>query len=211
MKEQLVQYVNLLFAGTENTDDMKQEILQNTLERYDDLIAQGKAPQAAYQLSIAGIGDINELLGRTEQKETEPQQESKSQDTPYPVWKRVMRAVAICLYIVSVIPLIALEHAGLEELGLCGTLAIVAVATAILIFTGNKHSNQETNNNNRHSSELEKAIHSIVLPVGLCIYFIISFITQAWYITWVIFPIMAAVQGLIKAVFDLKGANSIEN
>lgn len=42
MRDQLVQYVSLLFAGAENCEDTKQEILQNTLDRYDDLIAEGK-------------------------------------------------------------------------------------------------------------------------------------------------------------------------
>ena len=65
MREQLTQYVNLLFAGAPDTDDIKQEILQNTFDRYDDLIAQGKAPEAAYRLAISGIGDINEILGST--------------------------------------------------------------------------------------------------------------------------------------------------
>lgn len=41
MKVQLKQYVDLLFAGTPDSNDMKQEILQNTLDRYDDLISQG--------------------------------------------------------------------------------------------------------------------------------------------------------------------------
>ena len=63
MKEQLIQYVNLLFAGATGAEDMKQEILQNTLDRYDDLIDQGKSPEAAYRLAISGIGDINEILG----------------------------------------------------------------------------------------------------------------------------------------------------
>ena len=44
MKEQLIQYVELLFAGAQNCDDIKQEILQNTLDRYDDLIASGRVP-----------------------------------------------------------------------------------------------------------------------------------------------------------------------
>jgi len=35
MKEQLIQYVNLLFAGTTGCDDIRQEILQNTLDRYE--------------------------------------------------------------------------------------------------------------------------------------------------------------------------------
>ena len=42
MREQLTQYVNLLFAGAQDTDEIRAEILQNTLDRYDDLIAQGK-------------------------------------------------------------------------------------------------------------------------------------------------------------------------
>ena len=63
MREQLTQYVNLLFAGAQDTDEIRAEILQNTLDRYDDLIAQGKSPEAAYRLAIGGIGDINEILG----------------------------------------------------------------------------------------------------------------------------------------------------
>ena len=58
MRDQLIQYVRLLFAGTPDSYDMQQEILQNTLDRYDDLIAQGKAPEAAYRLAISGIGDM---------------------------------------------------------------------------------------------------------------------------------------------------------
>lgn len=63
MREQLIQYVNLLFAGAADCEDVKQEILQNTLDRFDDLVNQGKSPEAAYRLAISGIGDINEILG----------------------------------------------------------------------------------------------------------------------------------------------------
>ena len=43
MRDQLKQYVNLLFAGAADCEDIKQEILQNTLDRFDDLVAQGKS------------------------------------------------------------------------------------------------------------------------------------------------------------------------
>ena len=49
MREQLISYVDLLFAGAEDADDIKQEILQNTLDRYDDLINQGKSPPGCLQ------------------------------------------------------------------------------------------------------------------------------------------------------------------
>ena len=57
MREKLIQYVDLLFAGAPNCQDIKQEILQNTLDRYDDLIDQGKVPEAAYRLAISGLGE----------------------------------------------------------------------------------------------------------------------------------------------------------
>ena len=63
MREQLIKYIDLLFAGAPEAEDIKQEILQNTLDRYDDLISQGKSPESAYSLAISGIGDINEILG----------------------------------------------------------------------------------------------------------------------------------------------------
>ena len=94
MREQLEQYVNLLFAGAADAEDIKQEILQNTLDRYDDLVAQGKVPEAAYRLAIAGIGDINEILGtkplsspaysRAVKSEQEPEDENKKPETRRP-------------------------------------------------------------------------------------------------------------------------------
>ena len=70
MRDQLIHYVDLLFAGAPDAGDIKQEILQNTLDRYDDLIGQGKTPEAAYRLAISGIGDINEILNGGEDSAT---------------------------------------------------------------------------------------------------------------------------------------------
>ena len=44
MREKLISYVNLLFAGTEGVEDIQQEILQNTLDRFDDLVSRGSTP-----------------------------------------------------------------------------------------------------------------------------------------------------------------------
>lgn len=215
MKDQLTNYVNLLFAAAQDAEDIKQEILQNTLDRYDDLIAQGKSPQAAYQLAISGIGDISELLS------SDPQDVASDvtvktaipQATAHSTWRKIVRAIAVCLYIVSLIPLFVLESVGLGSIGLCGMLAIIAVATALIIIAGGKenHKSAHPQAKEKPESELTKAINSIVWAVGLCGYFLLSFLTQAWYITWVIFPLTAAVQGLIKACMDLKEATKHEN
>ena len=51
MREQIQAYVNGLFADaalTIRNAEVRQEILQHTLDRYDDLVASGKPEQEAY-------------------------------------------------------------------------------------------------------------------------------------------------------------------
>lgn len=216
MREQLIQYVNLLFAGAHDCEDIKQEILQNTLDRYDDLIAEGKVPEAAYRLAITGIGDINEILGtarKTVPQGTPTPAQQEKVDTPI---KKILRAVAVFLYIVSPIPLFVLsEFLGMETFGLCGTIAIVGLATALIILGSKKEiSEKEETYAEQYASpksELEKSISQLIGTIGLAAYFIISFLTGAWYITWIIFPLTGAVKGLVKAIEDLKEAKNHEN
>ena len=138
MREQLIQYVELLFAGGHDCEDIKAEILQNTLDRYDDLIAQGKVPEAAYRLAISGIGDISEILGTKPQAAPVhhvPVRQLEDNDTPT---KKLMRAIAVGLYILCPLPLIVLGNMGMDIFGLCGTLSIVAVATVLIILGAKK-------------------------------------------------------------------------
>ena len=213
MKDQLTQYVNLLFAGVPQAADIKEEILQNTLDRYDDLIAQGKSPQAAYSLAISGIGDINEILGGDPEQSPVPQaapQYELSEGQKTPVWKKILRAVAVALYIMCPIPLFTLQN----EIGLCGLLAFVALATCLIVLSGKSgHSQQEKASEAPTSpkNELRKSINTLIWAIGLVLYFVVSFATGGWYITWVIFPMIGAVQGLVKACMDLKEAPNNEN
>lgn len=209
MKEELKKYVELLFAGTTGTEEIRQEILQNTLDKYDDLIAQGKSPEAAYRLSISGIGDISEILSEDKEApavtEEVPKEEEKS---------KLMRAVAIGFYIISVVPVIALEE---SSIGICLTLLLVAAATALLILAGKSKDNhaerivKAKSESFSPKNQLHKAISSFIGILGLGIYLAVSFITGAWYITWLIFPIIGAIKGLIFAIMDLLGGKKHED
>lgn len=212
MREQLIQYVELLFAGTRDCEDIKQEILQNTLDRYDDLIAEGKVPEAAYRLAITGIGDINEILGTKPQTAVAPVPaalDKEYQDTP---GKKLMRAIAVGLYILCPLPLIVLsEFLGWDNVGLCGTLSIVAVATVLMILGAKKDPKEEEEERREREeaarkSPLAKSVSGLVWAVGLAAYFLISFATLAWHITWVIFPILGAVDKLLSTILEAKEA-----
>ena len=216
MREQLQQYVELLFAGAPDSEDIKQEILQNTLDRYDDLIAQGKVPEAAYRLAIAGIGDISEILGTvpTGAISAPPVREAAPEADTAAAKRKRNRAIAIGLYIICIIPLIVLSSFGLDILGLCATLSIVAVATVAIIQNQEPDDEEDIHQSQKTDSprgELHKSIRSLIGIITLIVYLAVSFLTGAWYITWLIFPLSGAVKGLIKAILDLKEAVDHEN
>ena len=204
MREQLEQYVNLLFAGAAAAEDIKQEILQNTLDRYDDLVDQGKVPEAAYRLAIAGIGDINEILGTNVPRNAVSHPVTKEDDEDTPT-KKLLRAIAVGLYILCPLPLIVLADMdmGMDALGLCGTLAIVAVAT-VLIMLGAKKENKESQKENDTRTPLQKGISALIWALGLAVYILWSFTSGAWYATWVIFPILAALDSLLTVLVKQK-------
>ena len=209
MREQLEKYVELLFAGNPDSEDMKQEILQNTLDKFDDYIAQGKSAEAAYRLAISGIGDISEILGdhAVAVPSPTPAQTDYRGRPVTPMWKKVLRAIAVFLCIVSLIPLFALSDVGNGTLGLVGMVAIAAVGVALLIIAGGSDHVQKEEKRGDHSpdGQLKKAIGNVITVVGLLAYFAISFKSGAWHITWLVFPIMAAIRGLVSAIIDLKG------
>jgi hypothetical protein len=204
MREQLVKYVELLFAGTTDTYEIQQEILQNTLDKYDDLIDQGKTPEAAYRLAISGIGDINEVLGQQPQITLTPEvKETEQVNSSH----KLLRSIAIALYILCAVPIIISDG---SNLGVCLTLVIVAIATAMIVIAGK--------NKSSHASQIEavtppldrgdgyRIAKGIIWGGGICLYISVSIITNAWWITWLIFPILACVQGITTAIFDLKEA-----
>ena len=69
MKGKLKEYIDTVFADAERrapdhlrVRELKEEILQNIYDRYDDQIALGRTPAAAYNIAIAGVGDVTDLL-----------------------------------------------------------------------------------------------------------------------------------------------------
>lgn len=212
MREQLIQYVNLLFAGSAGTEEIKQEILQNTLDRFDDLVARGSAEEAAYRQAIAGIGDVGEIIGGGQ-----PAFQAEEDDNPLPDFEgtapavaRMLRAVAIFLYIVSPVPLILSDALGWDVIGLCLMLVIIAIATLLLLIfgrskpeqTAQKHIPEEPSE--QGTKALKKSVGSLISTVGFVLYFVISFATHAWWITWLIFPVIGAVRGVANALIDLR-------
>ena len=65
MNKRIEAYVEALFAdlpGEQYALDIKEELLSNLCEKYNDLIADGKTKEEAYSIVIASIGDVKDLF-----------------------------------------------------------------------------------------------------------------------------------------------------
>ena len=65
MDEMIRSYIDELFSEgpkTRKAMDLKEEMAQNTIEKYQDLISEGYQQEDAYQRVIDSIGDVTELF-----------------------------------------------------------------------------------------------------------------------------------------------------
>ena len=77
MENKLRAYMDHLFQDVPNTKkavEVKEEILQNIVDKYHDLVAEGKSEEAAYNIAIASIGDLDELLASLKDSSQTPNQ-----------------------------------------------------------------------------------------------------------------------------------------
>ena len=65
MYDKLREYIESLFKDapdTVKTVELKEEMLQNLYEKYNDLLAEGRSEQAAFNIAVAGVGDVGDLI-----------------------------------------------------------------------------------------------------------------------------------------------------
>ena len=208
MRDKLRGYVESLFMDaprTRKTVELKEEILQNLYDKYDDLLREGKTEEAAYNIAVAGVGDISALLEELERSEG-------LQDVPDQKARRrsaLLVSIAVAMYILAVIPCVLWEY------GVLVMFVMVALATGLLTYnnmTRPRYVRREdtvvedfkewkTHTSNRH--QVYKALSSALWSLTVVLYFVVSFWTMAWHITWIIFLIASAVNSVLRAIFDL--------
>lgn len=211
-------YVDELFQNAPRTQkayELKIELTQNLLDKYNALLNEGKSMEDAYNLTVMSIGDVRELFDGLEEG---PVPQSPSYFPPEGTERRnaAVVAIAVMLYILSVVPVIVLGAIGVGEvLGVVLMFVMIAAATGLLVYNHaakpKKKPAPETvvedfrtwQNQNHSHKQLLKAIRSAYWPLMLALYFLLSFGTGKWYITWIIFLIAPAVDSIIKAVLTL--------
>ena len=218
MEDRIRKYVEDLFSDTAQSKravELKEEMIQNCTDKYHDLLAEGKTPEAAFNIVVAGIGDVSGLLKdleyETRKPEISPEQRQKS---------AMLTAVAVMLYILCVLPLIILElaigTAAAQIIGIVVMFVMAAAATGLLIYnsmTKPRHvraddtmvdSFRQWQAGSHEQKALMGAIRTALWTITVALYFILSFLTGWWHLTWLVFLLAVAVNAIINAVFALK-------
>jgi len=210
MEERLRMYLDELFAETKPTRkavELKEEMLQNLEDKYKDLVTEGKAPDVAFNIAIAGIGDVSSLLRQLEEGFLTDsqllQQENARQKSA------LLTAVAVMMYILCVLPVILFGNIPLM-------FVMVAAATGLLIYNNmtkpEYHKDSDTivedfrewQAGTHERKQMRSAISSALWSLVFVVYFLISFTTRAWHVTWVIFIIGGLIESLISIFFAMK-------
>ena len=222
MEDKLRRYIDGLFARTAPTKkaiELKEEMLQNLNDKYSDLISEGKTPEAAYNIAVAGIGDVSGLLDELEPEADEYDESFIAVVETARQKNAMITAVSVMLYILSILPMVVLaltNNHNTMSIGVPVMLLLVAIATGLLIYNNMTKPrylrNQDTmvdefrewqsGSNNRKS--LRRAISSAMWAILVALYFIISFGSSAWHLTWIVFLLGAAIEAVINIFFTIK-------
>lgn len=209
-------YVDELFINAPKTRknvELKEEILQNLNDKYNDLLAEGKDEDAAYNIAVAGIGDIDSLI---EEMKGPIEMYTKEEIAADRRRSALLMSVAVMLYILCPVPTIIIND---NKIGPIALFLMVAAATGLIIYNNMTRIKyiktddtmledfKEWKNEGRQKKSLFGVISTSLWALTVTVYILVSFSTMAWHITWVIFLIATAINAIIKAVLDLTMGN----
>ncbi len=209
MEEKLRKYVEGLFSSAPKTKtavELREEIYTNLVEKYHDVVKTGATEEEAYDIVKKSVGNVDELIDSLYERS----EEDKMQMEINKKKKAVYDAVSAMLYIASPIAIIALAVVGQPIPGVIILLACIAVATGLKIYANSVYGAYEKMDDTvveefkewkaeKDVSGQRKNIYSgTIWLIIVILYFVISFTTGAWYVSWIIFLIGAAVNQLIS-------------
>ncbi len=222
MSKRIENYVNSLFAESKmdkKTKELKEEVLANCMDRYNDYLAEGHSEIQAFNLTVSNLGDIDELLyGNEEENDVKPVVNDK-EEKYYRIRNARFTSIAVALFILSVISLIVIatigESIGLEEMfgviGLTSMFGLVAIGVGILIYINmstpseykKPSEDSDFNNLSPKKRRLMSIISSIVMSVATVIFLICGFVYGMWFTAWIIFPICGISMSIVSSIIEL--------
>lgn len=216
MKEKLRLHIATLFEEapkTKRSTDLQEELFANLIERYNDLVSSGMTEDESYKNVISNIGDVSELTRNL--KENDVMDFAKVAEDRKK--SALMTTIAVSIYFVGFLLFMGfIMFTGLYEIGTMILFIFAAAGTILLVYNAaskpkyQKYDDtvvenfKEWNSNHDKMKGLRGAISATLWTLIVILYFLVSFMTMAWYITWIIFLIGACIESVISIIFKLR-------
>lgn len=196
MEKKIVKYVEGVFAevpSTDRTQRIKEEIIQNLLDKYDDLIKSGKTEEDAYAIAISSGGDLSGIVADLKGDELHynynyEKQFCKVYEKEYAREKKkcssfnsILWPTATCFYLLFSV--------------LTGTWF---TSWVIFIMTSAASSLYKFFIVKSNTKARKSALSSSVWQITTSLYFILSFTVHRWDMTWILFVLAIPVNRIIS-------------
>lgn len=220
VNREIRRYVDDLFLNiprSPEVTELKEELLSNMTENYENYIRQGKTEEEAYDLVVNDSRDLDEMLADI------PSHDELAQEARYFRRRNAKNtAIGVAMYIIGAAFLIGLggfgDYLGKPDfyglIGLLVLLVISAGATGLIIYTHMSTPPEYKNQINEMDYEYKYAdikygrilnnILSIYWAIITFIYLAVSFSTRRWDITWLIWILASIFQSIIRTIFEMK-------
>lgn len=220
MKSAIRAYVDNLFkdAPHENAvTELREEILSNLEARYDDCINAGMTPQRAYAAVIGTMGDVSGLIeqvsgsGFHEEGLFEKSSPKSRLMKKYAYVfkesniKAIKNAAIAVMWLLIVFFYFVISYPNRFEftwlifiLGAALTVGLNMVGNVIRISR-----NDDTESRIKLLKKIRSGVTAIMWLAIVFFYFMISFNSRGWGISWLIFILGAAAQIVVNTIFKV--------
>jgi hypothetical protein len=207
MSTRLRTYVDTLFEDAPTAPhiyDLKEELLANLEEKYEDLLAAGYSEEDSYASVISGLGDAESLIASlsVEPEPAEIPYEEARTHTAQTV------ASSAFLYCIAVAAFLLVRMVFGNTLGWVAFWVTAAFATGQVVYHYMTRPATQKPPVSKWSKKRRKQIRGtasgILWVVATMLYMLISFESGDWHISWIIFLLATIAQLVMNLVFKMR-------
>ncbi len=223
MNERMRAHIDMLFEDAPKTRkalELKEELLANSEERYQDLTTSGISPEDAFKNVINSIGNVSELFSGLREFDTTDQRMYEERVRK----NALIKSISIGIYIFSIALFISFgllnvtlnTRIDLSMVGFILMILIDIIPTCMLVYITTMYPNYHKQENTiveefkewKYDSFKLKSVKgsmlSILWTMTLVLYFVISFATHAWKATWILFLVALCLHTIVDLLFRIK-------
>ncbi|MDO5096750.1 MAG: permease prefix domain 1-containing protein [Peptostreptococcaceae bacterium] len=129
----------------------------------------------------------------------------------------IVYAVSLFIIILSIGSSVIFEDSFYEDFSNASILLAISIAVFMIIATSysvkpykvllkreiESYDDEDGSPESKHKSKVLAAVASVVFPLGSAFYILISFLTNRWDRTWVIFPVLGICYGAFAASYSI--------